>query len=64
MSNPKKSLPAARVYTIKQAAAALALNEKTIRRRIADGKLPAFRLPGSHEWRIPVDAIDAMIGGA
>lgn len=55
--------------TIQQAASALHVDPKTIRRRIADGTLPAFRVgirrPGTlrdtRSIRIPADALAAIL---
>lgn len=55
--------------TIKHAASALNVDPKTIRRRIADGTLPAFRVgirrPGTlrdtRPIRIPADALAAIL---
>lgn len=64
-----RSLPAAQHLTIRDAADALAVDPKTIRRRIADGSLPAVRIgtrrPGTvrdtRPIRIPADALAAIV---
>ncbi len=43
--------------TINQAASALSVSSKTIRRRIADGTIPAKRI-GTRMVRIPSHALD------
>lgn len=45
--------------TINQAASALAVSTKTIRRMIARGDLPAKRI-GTQIVRIPADALDSL----
>lgn len=59
----------AQYVTIQHAAAALAVDTKTIRRRIADGTLPAVRVgarrPGAlrdtRPIRIPADALATIV---
>lgn len=51
---------AAEFCTIGQAADYLSLTERSIRRYIAEGKLPAFRL-GEKQIRIRVVDVDALL---
>ncbi|MDT0157248.1 excisionase family DNA-binding protein [Microbacterium sp. ARD32] len=53
------STPTSSFITIQQAADALAVSTKTIRRRIADGTIPAKRI-GSQIVRIPANALDGI----
>ncbi len=48
--------------TVQQAAAHFGVTEKTIRRRIADGKLNAEKVPTSqgYEWRITVEQLSTV----
>ena len=48
--------------TIAQAASLLAVSEKTVRRWIADERIPYLRLPGGG-YRIPQGALLASLGG-
>jgi excisionase family DNA binding protein len=52
--------------SVQEAAARLGVSEKTIRRRIKSGALPAFQLPTSqgYEWRVQVDDAAAHLDGA
>ncbi len=56
MSSPAKST----FISINQAAFELGLNPKTIRRRIADGTLPASRVAGTNAIRIRRSDLDAL----
>lgn len=64
-----RSRAAAQHVTIRDAAEALAVDPKTIRRRIADGSLPAVRIgtrrPGTvrdtRPIRIPADALATIV---
>lgn len=49
--------------SVQEAAAVLGLSEKTIRRRIKAGTLPAHRLPTSqgYEWRVQLTGYDAQV---
>jgi excisionase family DNA binding protein len=47
-------------FDIPDAAVELGVSEKFIRRRIADGTLPAFRLKGSRLIRIDRAAVEAL----
>ncbi|HEX2170982.1 MAG TPA: helix-turn-helix domain-containing protein [Dehalococcoidia bacterium] len=51
-------------WTIAQVARALEVSEKTVRRRIERGDLPAFRLPrgGGYEWRVDPAALGIALG--
>lgn len=51
-----------RLMTIAQAASLLAVSEKTVRRWIADERIPYLRLPGGG-YRIPQGALLASLGG-
>lgn len=57
------STPAKLAVSINDAAAMLSVNPRTIRRHIADGTIPAFRLPGGRDLRVPVAAIEAIVNG-
>ena len=52
--------------SVQEAAAHLGVSEKTIRRRIKSGALPAFQLPTSqgYEWRVQVDEAAVQVDGA
>ena len=50
------------LMTIAQAASLLAVSEKTVRRWIADERIPYLRLPGGG-YRIPQGALLASLGG-
>lgn len=43
------------------AARYLGVSVKTVRRRIADGTLPAFTLGGRHSLRVKVADLDALL---
>lgn len=47
--------------TIREAAQALGLDQKTIRRRIADGTLPASRVKGTNAIRIRRADLDRLL---
>lgn len=47
--------------TIQQAAELLGFNTTTIRTYIADGKLPAYRVPGYRAIRLKVDDVHALM---
>lgn len=53
------STPTSSFITIQQAADALSLSTKTIRRMIADGRIPAKRI-GSRTIRIPSHALEGI----
>lgn len=53
---------APKLMTIAQAASLLAVSEKTVRRWIADERIPYLRLPGGG-YRIPQGALLASLGG-
>lgn len=61
MEAPAAQLPT-RTYSVRQAAELLDVTEKTIRRWIADRRLPATRASGRQKppWRIPSAAVDAV----
>ncbi len=47
---------------VKDAAQILDCSEKTVRRRIADGSIPAYRMPGrSKAIRIRLDDLEASL---
>ncbi len=48
-----------RVLTVQQAAEAMQVDHKTVRRRIADGTLPCVRIGGC--IRVPVAAVQKML---
>jgi excisionase family DNA binding protein len=47
--------------TIEQAAEQLGVSRRSIRRYIADGLLPAYRVAGDHLIRIAQDDLDQMM---
>ena len=49
------------IFTIKEVAKFLKLNEKTAYRLAADGKIPGFKVGGS--WRFRRDEIEKMTKG-
>jgi excisionase family DNA binding protein len=49
------------IFTIKEVAEYLKLNEKTAYRLAADGKIPGFKVGGS--WRFRRDQIEKMTKG-
>jgi excisionase family DNA binding protein len=49
------------IFTIKEVAEYLKLNEKTAYRLAADGKIPGFKVGGS--WRFRRDEIEKMTKG-
>lgn len=53
---------APKLMTIAQAASLLAVSEKTVRRWIADERIPYLKLPGGG-YRIPQGALLASLGG-
>jgi len=57
------SAPTKLAVSIDDAAAMLSVNPRTIRRHIANGTLPAFRLPGGRNLRVPVAALEAIVNG-
>jgi len=56
MGTVRTPRPKVRLLTTREAAAALGVHERTLRRYIASGILACRRLPGGH-YRIPEDAI-------
>ena len=56
MDTVRTPRPKVRLLTTREAAAALGVHERTLRRYIASGLLACRRLPGGH-YRIPEDAI-------
>jgi excisionase family DNA binding protein len=53
------SVLSAELLTVEEVAARLRLSPKTVRRRIADGELPAVQLGGpGHALRIPASAFE------
>ena len=56
MGTVRTPRPKVRLLTTREAAAALGVHERTLRRYIASGFLACRRLPGGH-YRIPEDAI-------
>jgi excisionase family DNA binding protein len=54
-------LEARRWLTVQEAARYSGYSVRTIRKRIANGDLPAFRPRGSRVLRIDADDVDAMI---
>jgi len=55
--------PTKLAVSIDEAAAMLSVNPRTVRRKIAAGLIPAFRLPGGRTLRVPVAALEAIVGG-
>ncbi|MGW3482099.1 helix-turn-helix domain-containing protein [Rhodococcus indonesiensis] len=55
--------PSKLAVPLSEAAAMLSVNPRTLRRYIAAGKVPAFRLPGGRDLRIPVAALEALVNG-
>lgn len=49
-------------YTIRQAAGILRMSVRTVREWIRNGKLKAYKYPGSNMWRIPVEEITRLTG--
>lgn len=47
--------------TVAQSAERLGVSTKTLRRRIADGHLPAYRVNGGRSLRLKVDDVDALL---
>jgi len=52
--------------SVQEAAARLNVHPETVRRRIADGEIPAVRLGDAHNspMRIPVDGLNAWLWAA
>jgi len=51
----------AKMLTIDEVAEATGFTSKTIRRRIRDGVLPAYRFPGCRGMRIKSEDLDAAL---
>jgi excisionase family DNA binding protein len=51
--------------SVRDAAKSIGVSERTIRRRIQDGILPAWKQETEHgyEWRVPVSSLDAGLPG-
>jgi excisionase family DNA binding protein len=51
--------------TVQEAAAQLGISERTIRRRIKDGSLTAYKLPTTqgYEWRVHLDSSAGQVDG-
>lgn len=60
MAVQKKTRPNPGLLTIEEAAAYTALSTKTIRRRIADGALPAFRV-GPRSIRVRPEYLEQLL---
>ena len=60
MTVQKKTRPTLRLLTIEEAAAYPALSTRTIRRRIADGTLPAFRV-GPRSIRVRPEHLEELL---
>ena len=54
-------MPSGRKITIQAAADRLGVVPRTIRRRIADGTLPAYRVRGSRAIRVDERDVDALL---
>lgn len=57
MSTPTKT----RLASIDEAAEYLGVNPRTIRRRIAEGEIPAFRIAGTRTIRIRLEDLEASL---
>lgn len=57
---PRRTPPVSGLITLADAAAYLACNERSIRRRIAEGRLPAYRV-GPRNIRVKLADLDALI---
>lgn len=53
-------MPVPKYVTLEHAADRLGVNTRTIRRRIAEGKLPAYRL-GPRQIRVWTSDVDALL---
>lgn len=60
MTVQKKTRPTRRLLTIEEAAAYTSLSTRTIRRRIADGALPAFRV-GPRSIRVRREHLEQLL---
>lgn len=60
MTVQKKTRPTRRLLTIEEAAAYTSLSTRTIRRRIADGALPAFRV-GPRSIRVRAEHLEQLL---
>jgi excisionase family DNA binding protein len=51
--------------TVSETARRLSVTTRTVRRWVADGFLPAAKIPGrgGGEWRIPGEAVDKLLSG-
>ena len=51
--------------TVQQAATAVGVSERTIRRRIKEGSLAAEKVPTAqgYEWRVQLDGAACLAGG-
>jgi excisionase family DNA binding protein len=58
---PNSSRKPRRLGTIQQAADEWGVGKVTIRRRIADGTLPGYRIPGTRSIRVDLDELDAAL---
>jgi excisionase family DNA binding protein len=51
-----------RLLTVRETAEMLGVDEKTVRRRIAEGEIPAYRLGGKGEAiRVAADELEAWL---
>ena len=57
--SPMASAPDNRHMTLKQAAEWYGVSERTLRRRIAEGRLPAYRI-GPRSIRVQAKDVDAL----
>lgn len=57
---PELSDPRARLLTLAEGADYAGVHPKTLRRRIARGDLPAYRMPHGRALRVKLDDIDAL----
>ncbi len=57
MSTPAKT----RLASIDEAAEYLSVNPRTIRRRIAEGEIPAYRIAGTRTIRIRLEDLEASL---
>ena len=61
MKNTDKDTGARHWATLEQAADYLACSTATVRRRIADGSLPAYRLGRTQSLRVKVTDLEALL---
>lgn len=59
-AKPRKPAPA-EFISLAEAATQLAVSERTLRRRVADGSLPAERLQNSRLIRVRRSDVDALL---